>query len=152
MRIESSAFEDGREIPRTYTCDGKNISPPLKWVDVPEGTKELVLICEDIDAPIGTITHWVLHGIDPELGELEEGVKPDSVPGNGIHGRRSFGKKAYMGPCPPGSKSHRYVFNMYALDVRLDLDVGVKRKNLEKRMKGHVIDSAKIVGTYKRQK
>jgi Raf kinase inhibitor-like YbhB/YbcL family protein len=152
LRITSGAFGDGEEIPNKYTCDGENISPPLNWSDVPSEAKELVLICEDIDAPIGTITHWTLYGIDPQLEGLEEGLKPNSDPSNFNHGRRSFGKREYMGPCPPGKKPHRYVFRLHALDRSLDLEPGVKKKNLAKAMEGHIIETSELVGTYTRQK
>lgn len=152
LRIMSGAFGDGEEIPSKYTCDGENISPPLKWSEVPGEAKELVLICEDIDAPVGTITHWILYGIDPELEGLKEGLMPNSDPSNGTHGRRSFGKKEYMGPCPPGKKAHHYVFKLYALDRRLDLETGVKKKNLIKAMEGHIIETSELVGAYTRQK
>ena len=152
LRIESDAFGDGEAIPSKYTCDGENISPPLNWSEVPDEARELVLICEDIDAPIGTITHWVIYGMDPGLEGLDEGLMPDSNQSNGTHGRRSFGKKEYMGPCPPGKKPHRYVFRLHALDRRLDLEPGVKKKNMVKAMEGHVIETSELIGTYTRQK
>jgi Raf kinase inhibitor-like YbhB/YbcL family protein len=152
LRIESNAFGNGETIPSRHTCDGKNVSPPLNWSDVPNGTKELVLICEDIDAPVGIITHWLIYGMDPSVGGIEEGLKPNSGSGNFNHGRRSFGKRNYMGPCPPGKKPHRYVFKLYALDRRLDLETGVKKKNLLKAMEGHIIVTSELVGTYTRKK
>ncbi|NYT12774.1 MAG: YbhB/YbcL family Raf kinase inhibitor-like protein [Methanomassiliicoccales archaeon] len=148
----SNAFGNGEAIPSKFTCDGLNISPPLKWSEIPAEAKVLVLICEDIDAPVGTITHWVIYGIDPGLGGIEEGLTPNSDQSIGIHGRRSFGKREYMGPCPPGKKAHRYVFKLYALDRKLDLEPGVKKKNLVKAMEGHVIETSELIGTYTRQK
>lgn len=152
MRLSSEAFGDGGAMPSRYTCDGENISPPLSWDEIPDGTRELALICDDIDAPIGTITHWVLYGIDPELNGLREGLAPESGPSEVTHGRRSFGKKDYMGPCPPGKKPHRYVFKLHALDSNLGLAPGVKKKDLIKAMEGHIIEVSELVGTYARRK
>ena len=152
MRFDSEAFNDGETMPDKYACDGENISPPLSWDEIPDGTRELALICDDIDAPIGTITHWVLYGIDPVLNGLREGLTPKSDLSGFTHGRRSFGKKEYMGPCPPGKKPHRYVFKLYALDCKLGLAPGVKKKDLIKAMEGHIIEAPELVGSYARRK
>jgi len=135
-----SVFEEGGDIPKKYTCQGKNINPYMEIMDVPAKTKSLALIMEDPDATIGTFTHWVAWGFDPETG-IEEN---DSL---GISGRNSSGRIGYVGPCPPSGK-HRYFFRIYALDRELDLDEGASRKELEDEMDGHVLDEGVLMGRY----
>ena len=146
LKIESKAFGDGGEIPMDYTCDGNDLSPPLKFINVPEGTKSLALIVDDPDAPGGTWVHWVLWNIPPAMPGISEGE-------NLFYGRgkNDFKTLVYGGPCPP-SGTHRYFFKLYALDTMLDLEEGASKKQLEKRMKGHVIESAQLIGTYKRKR
>lgn len=146
MKIESSAFGNNQSIPSKYTCDGENISPPLKISGVPEGTKSLVLISDDPDAPMGTWVHWTVWNIDPQTQEIAE----NSLPPGAVEGETSFGKPGYGGPCPP-SGTHRYFFKLYALDTSLDFDSSAKVKDIEQAMQGHVLDSAELVGLYKRQ-
>jgi Raf kinase inhibitor-like YbhB/YbcL family protein len=113
MEIKSSAFSEGDAVPTRYTCDGEDISPPLDWSGVPEGTTELRLSVTDPDAPGGTFTHWSVTGIDPSSVGVAEG----SVPTGGTEQRNDFGSAAYAGPCPPrGRGSHRYLFTIEALD------------------------------------
>src|SRR5438105_2930693 len=116
MRIESSAFSEGGQIPRSYTCDGEDISPQLSWSGVPEGARSLGLICDDPDAPGKTWVHWVIFNLPPGTRELPEGVPARAgVSGGGAQGTNDFRKVGYGGPCPPGG-SHRYIFKLYALD------------------------------------
>lgn len=114
--LESPVFGNGGRIHKRYSGLGEELSPPLAWNELPAGTQEMALICEDLDAPI-KITHWVLYGIPIDIHEVPEGMSssPSLCPAI-IQGRRSFGKVEYMGPAPSGKKAHRYSFKMYALD------------------------------------
>jgi Raf kinase inhibitor-like YbhB/YbcL family protein len=153
MRIEltSTAFQEGQTIPEPYTGDGRNLSPPLRWLDPPAGTKSLALICEDPDAPRGTFTHWVLFNLPAESRELDEGVPPEStLPDGTAQGTNDFGKPGYGGPSPPPGKPHRYVFKLYALDTRLDLGSGATKHQLLETMDGHVLAEGQLVGRYGR--
>ncbi|MFA3784166.1 YbhB/YbcL family Raf kinase inhibitor-like protein [Melioribacteraceae bacterium 4301-Me] len=152
FQITSTAFKYGELIPVKYTCDGINISPPLKWEGVPTGTKSLALICDDPDAPIGDWVHWVIYFISPTLTELREGIPKGKEPIEGIkQGTTDFHYVGYGGPCPP-SGTHRYFFKLYALDTILNLDSSTTKKTLLEAMKNHIIDKAELMGTYKRTK
>jgi hypothetical protein len=143
MKI-TSVFENNSRIPRKYTCDGENINPPLFFADVPQNAKSLVLIVDDPDSPTGTWDHWIVSDINPEI----KGISENSVPEGAILGRTTFGKANYGGPCP-GSGSHHYHFKLYALDKVLALTDSDK-VTLEKGMKGHVLEAAKLIGLYSR--
>jgi Raf kinase inhibitor-like YbhB/YbcL family protein len=150
MRVQSPAFAEGSRIPRSYTCDGKDVSPPLSWSGVPEGAKSLALICDDPDAPGKTWVHWVLFNLPPATRELPEGVPARaSVSGGGVQGANDFRKLGYGGPCPPGG-THRYVFKLYALDLLLDLAAGATKAELEDAIEGHVLGQATLTGKYSR--
>jgi hypothetical protein len=140
--VVEGAFSNNQRIPKRYTCDGENVSPPLTINGVPEGTKSLVLICDDPDAPMGTWDHWVVWDI-----QVTQNVKENSVPGT--QGINSWGKKSYGGPCPP-SGTHRYFFKIYALDTRLGLKPDSRKSDVEKAMKGHVLAQGELVGLYSR--
>lgn len=129
-----------------HTCDGSDLSPRLTWTDAPEGTQSLALVMDDPDAPRGTFTHWVLYDLPAELRELGEGAAP------GTHGRNSFGRTGYGGPCPPpGDEPHRYRFTLYALDLpEVALELGT-REELESKIDAHVLATARLVGRYQRQ-
>ncbi len=146
MIIQSPVIQPSRSIPSDFTCDGRNINPPLEISGVPVGAKSLALIVDDPDAPAGTWVHWTLWNIPPETTLIEEG----SVPAGAIEGVTSFGKPGYGGPCPP-SGTHRYFFKLYALDTLPDLPQTAKAADLEKAISGHVIEQAELVGTYSRQ-
>ncbi|MBD3235183.1 MAG: YbhB/YbcL family Raf kinase inhibitor-like protein [Candidatus Eisenbacteria bacterium] len=151
MRISSPAFEHEGTIPQRHTCEGDDLSPPLSWTDVPEGTGTLALICDDPDAPMGTWVHWVVFNIPPDAGGFEEAVAPDAEPAGGVvQGRNSWKRTGYGGPCPPPGKPHRYFFKLYALDGSLDLDASATKADLEAAMKGHVLADAELMGTYQR--
>jgi Raf kinase inhibitor-like YbhB/YbcL family protein len=151
IKITSSAFAEGGMIPAKYTCDGADISPPLQWDAVPEGTKTVALISDDPDAPMGTWVHWVLFNLPPDVKELPENVPPDETLSNGAtQGTSSFQKIGYGGPCPP-SGTHRYFFKLYALDADLDLDSSANKARLIKAMEGHIIGKGQLMGKYKRQ-
>jgi Raf kinase inhibitor-like YbhB/YbcL family protein len=150
MELKSSAFSEGQMIPGEYTCDGKNISPPLAWSGAPEGTKSFVLISDDPDAPVGTWVHWVIYSLPPTLTELQEKVPSTSkFPDGTLQGKNDFGRTGYGGPCPPGG-THRYFFKLYALDQALALGPGATKGQLESAMKGHILADARLMGTYRR--
>jgi hypothetical protein len=146
MKITSSAFQQGGNIPSKFTCDGANTSPPLQISDVPSEAKGLVLIVDDPDAPSGLFTHWTAWNISPQTSTVAEGSTP-----KGVHGTNDFGKSGYGGPCPP-SGTHRYYFKIFALDRELDLPAGAKRGQLDAAMKGHVVAQGELMGRYARKK
>jgi len=128
MTIASDAFEDGKPIPRKYTCDGADRSPPLHWQAVPEGTASLALIVDDPDAPSGTWNHWLLYNMPPATQAVGEGVPATAALGDGSRqGTNDFGKVGYGGPCPPPGSTHRYQFRLYALSAPIDLEPGARR-------------------------
>jgi len=150
MEITSEAFNDGGPIPLKYTCDGDDISPPLEWANIPEGTQTLALVCDDPDAPMGIWVHWVLYNIPPHLNRLPEHIPPEKELENGIcQGMSDFKKIGYGGPCPP-SGTHRYFFKIYALDSKLDLPPGATKAHVTIAMEGHVLGQAHLMGTYMR--
>jgi Raf kinase inhibitor-like YbhB/YbcL family protein len=151
IKVVSSAFQEGGMIPADYTCDGKDISPPLSWSGVPEQAVTMALICDDPDAPLGTWVHWVLYNLPASVRELPAGVPPDERLANGaLQGRNDFRRLGYGGPCPPGG-THRYYFKLYALDKALDLKPGATKKELLKAMEGHVLAEGQLMGRYKRR-
>lgn len=151
MQISSPAFQNGDTIPRQYTCDGDDYSPPLAWSDLPEGTQELELLVEDPDAPGGTWTHWILTGLDPHTNGLNEAVhRTPSGPAGAHQGLNDFQKHGYGGPCPPSGKPHHYVFRLFALRKKLDLPDDIGRAQLLKAIKGSVLAEAKLTGVYRR--
>jgi Raf kinase inhibitor-like YbhB/YbcL family protein len=150
LRIQSPAFSEGGRIPRSYTCDGKDVSPPISWSGVPEGAKSLALICDDPDAPGKTWVHWVLFNLPPRIEGLPEGVPArTNVAGGGVQGTNDFRKAGYGGPCPPGG-THRYQFKLYALDAELALPAGATKAALEGAIEGHVLGQATLTGKYSR--
>jgi len=151
IQITSSAFNEGNPIPKKYTCDGEDISPPLAWSGVPAGAKSLALIVDDPDAPVGTWVHWVIFGLPPTLNGLNEGIaKTPQVEGGAIQGNNDFRRPGYGGPCPPRGKQHRYFLKLYALDTSLTLKAGSSKADLEKAMRGHVLAQGQLMGTYSR--
>jgi hypothetical protein len=143
MTIRSSAFSENESIPKKYSCDGENVSPPLELKELPRNTESLVLICDDPDAPGKTFLHWLAYDIEP-TGSIAEG---QSV---GTEGKNDFGKNGYGGPCPPGG-THRYYFRVYALDAKLGIKPGASRSDVESAISGHVLDQAELMGRYARQ-
>src|SRR5947209_16301607 len=146
MKITSSAFQQGGNIPSKFTCDGPNTSPALQISGIPAEAKTLVLIVDDPDAPSGLFTHWVVWNISPQTSTVAEGSTP-----KGVQGTNDFGKSGYGGPCPP-SGTHRYYFRIFALDREMDLSVGAKRSQLDTAMKSHVIAKGELMGQYARKK
>src|SRR3989344_1638301 len=136
MQILSSAFKENDFIPSKYTCDGNDVSPPLEFINVPKEAKSLALIMDDPDAPMGTFVHWVVWNILSSTKKISEGEEL-TFP----QGKTDFGKLGYGGPCPP-SKIHRYFFKLYALNTILNIRPGSTKQELEKAMKGHIIEMA----------
>jgi len=150
MEIISSGFDEGAMIPEKYTCDDIDISPPLKWSKVPDGTKTFAIICEDPDAPMGTWVHWVIYNLPANINELSEDVPSLEILPNGAkQGRNDFGKIGYGGPCPPGG-THRYYFKIYALFEELKVEAGITKSELLKSMEGHILSEGQLMGRYKR--
>jgi hypothetical protein len=145
MQISSTAFGNKEEIPKKYTCQGINTSPPLVIEDVPEQTQSLVLIVDDPDAPLATFTHWLVFNLDPKIKEIKEG----ELPAGALQGTNDFGQVFYGGPCPPSGR-HRYFFRLYALDSILSVKEGTGRAELEKEMADHIIESTEFFGTYQK--
>lgn len=151
LKLNSTAFQDSAEIPITYTCQGKDISPPLKWSGAPKGTKSFALICDDPDAPMGTFVHWVIFNIPQNTNELSEGVaKTEKLENGAIQGMTDFGRSGYGGPCPPPGKYHRYFFKLYALDTMINLDSSAAKEDLLNAMEGHILEKAQLLGRFKR--
>ncbi len=154
MTVTSPAFEPGAPIPAIFTCENRDISPPLAWAGVPADAKSLALIVDDPDAPDPAApktpwVHWVLYDIPPAIGMLPDSLDAAGLPPGVRAGKNDFGKTAWGGPCPPTGK-HRYVFKLYALDTELyDLHAPTKAK-LEAAMKGHILAKAELVGTYQK--
>lgn len=149
FQIATKAFRDGGVIPKKYTCDGPDVSPPLAWSDPPSGTQSLALIVDDPDAPAGTWVHWVLYDLPPAMRELPEGVPQDrQLPNGAAQGRNDFGKPGYNGPCPPRGPAHRYFFKLYALNSKANLRPLASKNDLERAMKGHVLAQAELVGKF----
>jgi Raf kinase inhibitor-like YbhB/YbcL family protein len=145
VKLTSSAFTEGEMIPKKYTCDAENVSPPLALSGVPEGTKSLALIMDDPDAPAGTWVHWVLFNIPADEDSFPEGVS-----GVGEQGKNTSGKLSYGGPCPPKGRAHRYFFKIYALDTLLELTAGATKGELEKEIQGHILAQGQLMGKYQR--
>ncbi len=143
MKVESSAFKAGEKIPKKYTCEGENISPPLKILDIPKNAKSLVIIVEDPDAPVGTFDHWLAWNITPKELIPEKAKAP-------VEGRNHFGELRYRGPCPPRGPAHRYYFKVFALKDKLDLASGSPKSELEASIIGHVLATAQLIGLYQR--
>jgi hypothetical protein len=154
MEIRSTAFVQGGRIPRHHTCEGDDVSPPLAWSGVPDGTESLVLIVDDPDAPDPAApkrvwVHWVLYDIPPDAAGLEEGVTISQLPEGTREGLNDWKRTGYGGPCPPIGR-HRYFHKLYALDTRLG-DLGRATKTeLERAMQGHVLAEAVLMGTYQK--
>jgi Raf kinase inhibitor-like YbhB/YbcL family protein len=153
LDVESPVFSPGFPIPRDYTADGTNTSPPLRWSDPPEGTASFALICDDPDAPRGTFTHWVLFNLPRDLRELPPGIPPNPDLSSGARqGTNDFGHIGYGGPAPPPGPPHRYFFKLYALDVRLGAPAGATRDQVLQAMRNHQLAEGRLFGVYGREK
>ncbi|MEZ5122143.1 MAG: YbhB/YbcL family Raf kinase inhibitor-like protein [Solirubrobacterales bacterium] len=145
LKLRAAAFDAHAPIPARHTGDGEDVSPALEWTGVPAGTKAFAVVVHDPDAPlVDGFTHWVAYGIAGDATGLPEGGG-DAV----VHGQNSFGEQRYNGPAPPsGHGPHHYYFWVYALDADLDLDPGLTRRQLLGRIEDHVIEQARVIGTY----
>ena len=141
LSVTSPAFKNKEKLPVKYTCDGKGVNPSLVVGDIPSEAETLVLIVEDPDAPSGRFDHWIVWNIP-----TDEKIEESSVPG--LEGLNSSGKTNYSSPCPP-SGTHRYVFKVYALDAKIDLQAGSGRKELEEAIKNNIVAKGEMVGLYR---
>lgn len=146
ITVSSPAFVDGGTIPRRYTCDGEDVSPPLEVSGVPADAAELAVLVEDLDAPRGAFVHWLMWGVDPHETALGVG----EVPKGAAQGRNGFGKRGYGGPCPPKGKPHRYVFSVFAADRELSLSQGASVDDLKRALAGHATGAGTLTGRYGR--
>lgn len=156
MRLTSPSFADGDPIPERHSGDGDDLSPPLAWSDPPDATAEFALLVDDPDAPRPTPwVHWLLYGAPADVRRLDAGLprKERLDAPRAVQGRNSWPEDnlGYRGPAPPaGSGPHRYRFTLYALDEELGLRPGIDREALERAMEGHVLEAARLTGTYER--
>ena len=152
MQLKSNAFGNGQPIPAKYTGQGKDISPPLEWSEVPSETKSFAIIADDPDAPVGTWVHWVIYNIPSDVTKLDENVPAkETLPNGAKQGINDFGKFGYGGPMPPPGKPHRYYFKLYALDTVLNLKPRATKQDLLKSMQGHILAQVELIGTYQRK-
>lgn len=145
IQIVCPAFASGESIPKKFTCEGQDVSPPLVWSNLPDGTAGLALIVDDPDAPAGDWVHWLLYNLPANLTTLPEGAK-----GVGVEGVNSWGSRGYRGPCPPRGKTHRYVFKLYALSQALGLKPGASKAEVAKAMRGHILAEGQVIGRFTR--
>jgi Raf kinase inhibitor-like YbhB/YbcL family protein len=149
--LTSAAFGKGGAIASRYTCDGLGSSPPLSWDSVPNGTQSLALTVHDPDAPGGTFVHWVIYDLPPDTRRLPEDVpNRRTLPSGAEQGLNGAGTIGYTGPCPP-SGTHRYIFEIYALETKLDLGGGATAQRLSDAVDGHVLAEGQLAGTYRRR-
>ena len=147
IAVTSMAFTENGTVPRRYTCDGANVSPPLTFTGVPAGAAELVVVLEDPSAPHGTFTHWLMWGVPPQDSRLTAGESPQGA----VQGRNSFKKTGYGGPCPPkGAAPHRYVLSVYAADRKLSLAADASPDDVRRALTGHTLASGTLTGRYGR--
>jgi len=164
IALHSSEFADDGKIPKAYTCDGSDHSPPLEWSGVPESSRALALICDDPDAPGGTWSHWVVFNLPSHVKGLKEGIPADDTIStekmvgadaaakallSARQGKNDFGRTGYGGPCPPRG-THRYFFRLYALDASLDLGATATRADVLKALKEHILAEGRLMGRYER--
>jgi Raf kinase inhibitor-like YbhB/YbcL family protein len=149
MKLVSSAFADGAAIPRRFTCDGENLSPPLQWSGAPEGTRSFVLLCDDPDAPSGTWHHWAAYDIPPDVTELAENAGQDKKMKQAVN---DFRKTGYGGPCPPhGHGRHHYHLRLLALSTdNLRVKPNARCRDIEQEARKHTIGEATLVAWYER--
>lgn len=156
IKLTSTAFEEGKPIPKKHTGDGQDMSPPLAWSNVPKETKELALICDDPDAPRkDPWDHWVIYKMPSGTAGLPEGVPRKAQlkePAGALQGVNSWPSDnvGYRGPMPPPGKPHRYFFRLYALDAPLDVKPGLDKGSLLKKMEGHILAQGQLMGTYQK--
>lgn len=145
ITVTSRAFQDGGRIPKKYSCDGDDVSPPLAWKGLPENTGAVALVVDDPDAPRGTFTHWVLLDLDPTITSITEGQAPTGAK----QANNSAGRASYFGPCPP-SGTHHYRFTVYALSEATGLPDGAKLDAALKAIDSRALTRGRLTGLYNR--
>ncbi|MGW3040622.1 YbhB/YbcL family Raf kinase inhibitor-like protein [Kitasatospora sp. NPDC001159] len=146
IALTSTAFHDHGAIPRRHSGEGEDVSPPLAWSGVPDGVEELVLLCEDPDAPGGTFLHWLVTGITPTSSGVLEGAEPQ----DGRQWPNGFGRSGWGGPMPPPGRPHRYVFRLSAVSEPLPLHGRPNSETVHRALKGRELAAGKLTGTYQR--
>ena len=150
LSLSSPAFQEGEDIPITYTGDGQDVSPSLTWGEPPSETQSFALIMDDPDAPGGVFTHWLLFNLPADSRELLEAVPPNELANGALQGKNDFGTIGYGGPCPPPGPAHHYRFTIYALDQALDLMTDASRKQVIDAITGHILARGQLTGMYQR--
>jgi len=148
--VYSTAFTNYTTIPRRYTCDGMDVSPPLSWSGAPAEAKSFIVIVEDLDAPRGVFTHWILYGVPGNITSIPEGLPKGPTTPYGLQGVNDFGNIGYNGPCPPPGRPHRYVFKVYAVDATPPFGPGARRIEVERFALEHSLAVGSLVGLYGR--
>lgn len=149
--VTSPSFTPGSSIPRAFTADGRDVSPPLRWENPPSGTQAFALICDDPDAPVGTWVHWLIWNLPSSARGLSEAIQHlKTLPDGSAQGKNDFGRIGYGGPSPPPGRAHRYFFRLYALKEKLPLAAGATRGELERMLQGKALANAELFGTYGR--
>ncbi len=150
FNITTTAFENGATIPEKHSCKGDDLSPPLRWDEVPKGTNSLALIMEDPDAPNGTFTHWIVYNLPPDSDGLEAIIPIQKNLKNGaIQGKNDFGKTGYGGPCPPKGEEHRYFIRLFALKKKLPPESANHGGDFYRAINGLFIEKAEYMGKFK---
>jgi Raf kinase inhibitor-like YbhB/YbcL family protein len=147
MQLTSTAFKEGEAIPASHGNEDQNLSPPLKWSDVPPNVKSFALICDDPDAPRGTWVHWILFNIPADTRELKSAADGKVNIAGAVQGKNDFKELGYGGPAPP-SGTHRYYFKLYALDKTLDLKEGATKDDVVKAVKDHIVAQGQLMGKF----
>lgn len=152
FEITSPSLKEGTMIDAKFTCDGQDLSPALAWTAPPTGTKSLVLIVDDPDAPSGLFTHWMFYGLSADLRTLAENVTKDvNVDSVGSQGKNDFDQVGYRGPCPPAGAPHHYRFRLFALDDLISLKAGATRAELDAAMVNHSLAEIRLTALYQRK-
>jgi Raf kinase inhibitor-like YbhB/YbcL family protein len=146
LQLTSLSFQNDGDIPKKYTCEGEDINPPLMFNNVPSNAKSLVLTVSNPDAPEGTWSHWVIYNISPNVTEIIRNTNP------GTEGLNDFGKYTYGGPCPADERPHHYIFRLYALNTYLIINEGPTLSEVEKAIRGHIIEQAEMIGLYQKSR
>ena len=151
LTLASTAFADRKPIPKQFTCDGDNGSPPLQWTGVPDATRAFVLVVDASGSPNRPWVHWVLYGVAPDARDLQASLpRSAKLPNGAMQGLNDFRKIGYGGPCPPPGKPHRYSFRLYALDQPIGLRPGATAADVQQAITHHVLAHSELIGTYRR--
>jgi hypothetical protein len=151
LHVVSSGIEDGETIPAVYTCDGLNVSPPLRWSKPPKSTQSIAVLCDDTDAPSGDFTHWFIYNLPPTQLQVPQHVPANpTLSGGAKQGQNDFDHVGYGGPCPPPGPPHHYHFHVYALDKQLTLADNAARSDFDSAIQGHIVAQGEIVALYGR--